>query len=97
MEARYLVHDNFVLILAARRHGESKASDKALLTHHIGISSALLVLHYYIAHGREAGICVNVMFMLMNSTTPILNLRWYFRTLVSKERGATLAAAGPES
>ncbi len=79
IEAGYLVQDAIVLLLEARLHGGAKRLDKTLMTHHIGIGSALLILHYYIARGREAGIYVIVMFLLMNSSTPILNMRWYLR------------------
>ena len=32
------------------------------------------------------------MFLLMNSSTPVLNLRWYLRTYAQKNRRAILAA-----
>lgn len=57
------------------RHG-----DKTLLFHHVGIALALLVLHYYIHQDRDRGIYIIVQFLLMNSSTPILNLRWWLRT-----------------
>ena len=80
LEAGYLLQDSVALLLDARTNGGySKALDKTLLTHHVGIGTALLVLHYYIARGREAGIYIIVMFLLMNSSTPVLNLRWYLR------------------
>ena len=93
IEAGYLVQDIVVLLIEARLHGgRSWKLDKTLLTHHIGIGSALLLLHYYIARGREAGIYVIVMFLLMNSSTPILNLRWYLRTFAPQRRAAILSA-----
>ena len=93
IEAGYLVQDIVVLLIEARLHGAgSWRLDKTLLTHHIGIGSALLLLHYYIARGREAGIYVIVMFLLMNSSTPILNLRWYLRTFAPQRRAAILLA-----
>ena len=93
IEAGYLVQDTVVLLIEARLHGRGRwRLDKTLLTHHIGIGSALLLLHYYIARGREAGIYVIVMFLLMNSSTPILNLRWYLRTFAPQRRAAILLA-----
>lgn len=95
IEAGYLIQDAVVLLIEARLHGGgSKRLDKTLLTHHIGIGSALLLLHYYIARGREVGIYVIVMFLLMNSSTPILNLRWYLRTFAPRRRVAILLADG---
>ncbi|MCJ1278848.1 hypothetical protein MMC21_006667 [Puttea exsequens] len=92
IEAGYLLSDTVALLREARAHGGMKALDKTLLTHHVGIGTALLVLHYYIARGRETGIYIIVMFLLMNSSTPILNLRWYLRTYARKNRRAILAA-----
>ncbi|KAL9130773.1 MAG: hypothetical protein Q9217_001121 [Psora testacea] len=93
IEAGYLLQDSIALILEARAHGGAKqALDKTLLTHHVGIGTALLVLHYYIARGREAGIYVIIMFLLMNSSTPVLNLRWYLRTFARHRRRLIILA-----
>lgn len=95
IEAGYLIQDAVVLIIEANLHGVGrKGLDKTLMTHHIGIGSALLLLHYYIARGRELGIYVIVMFLLMNSSTPILNLRWYLRTFAPQRKAAILMADG---
>ncbi|KAL8918390.1 MAG: hypothetical protein Q9172_005449 [Xanthocarpia lactea] len=86
IECGYLVQDTVAILLQAgldARAGGGKSTrllDKTLLTHHIGIGTALLVLHYYIAHGRERGIYIILQFLLMNASTPVLNLRWYLRT-----------------
>ena len=92
IEAGYLIQDTIALLLESRLHGGRKSLDRTLLIHHAGIGSALLVLHYYIARGREAGIYVIVMFLLMNASTPILNLRWYLRTFHRSRRRALFAA-----
>ncbi|KAI4140415.1 MAG: hypothetical protein LQ341_003846 [Variospora aurantia] len=55
-------------------------ADKTLLAHHIGIALALLVFHYYVHQDRDRGIYIIVQFLLMNSSTPVLNLRWWLRT-----------------
>lgn len=95
IEAGYLLQDVIVLLVEAKLHGAGGPGlDKTLMTHHLGIGSALLVLHYYIARGREVGIYVIVMFLLMNSSTPILNLRWYLRTFASQRKAALLLADG---
>lgn len=93
IEAGYLIQDIVVLLIEARQHGGgSRKLDKTLLTHHIGIGSALLLLHYYIARGREVGIYVIVMLLLMNSSTPLLNLRWYLRRFAPQRRAAIVLA-----
>ncbi|KAL8712192.1 MAG: hypothetical protein Q9220_003626 [cf. Caloplaca sp. 1 TL-2023] len=93
IEAGYLVQDTIALLWATRLHKSGNASlDKTLMTHHVGIGTALLVLHYYIARGSEVGIYVIVMFLLMNSSTPILNLRWYLKTYHRGRRRTLLAA-----
>ena len=94
IEAGYLLQDVFVLLHEARLHGgvSPKRLDKTLMTHHVGIGSALLILHYYISRGREAGIYVIVMFLLMNSSTPVLNLRWYLRNFRPERKKSILVA-----
>ncbi len=91
-ETGYLMFDTFALIKEARLQGGGRALDKTLLTHHLTIGSALLCLHYYIAQGRESGIYVIVLLLLMNSSTPILNLRWYLRNYARGRKTAILAA-----
>jgi hypothetical protein len=78
IETGYLIQDTVALLLQHYYLKDPKL-EKVLLLHHIGISSALATLQYYIAHGWEIGIYVIVMFLLMNSSTPLLNLRWYLR------------------
>ena len=93
IEAGYLIQDIAVLLIEARVHGSIiQRLDKTLMTHHIGIGSALLYLQYYIARDREVGIYIIVMFLLMNSSTPFLNLRWYLRTFAPQKRARILMA-----
>lgn len=89
LEAGYLISDTFALLLQARLH---HTLDKTLLTHHALIGSALLLLQYYIARGREAGIYIIVQFLLMNASTPFLNLRWYLRNYSPEWRMTRLLA-----
>lgn len=77
-EMGYLVQDTVILILAARlRARDAGGRGKSLVKeinwrvlgwHHAGLSSALGVLQWYIAQGREKGIMVILMFMLMNAS-----------------------------
>lgn len=96
IEAGYLVQDTFTLLYLARLQGKNNNGrwwrnlDKTLATHHITIGTALLVLQYYIARNREAGIYIIVQFLLMNSSTPVLNLRWYLRFFAKGKRKAIL-------
>ena len=95
IEAGYLVQDTFALLYLARLQGQNgvrRNLDKTLVTHHITIGIALLILQYYIACNREAGIYIIVQFLLMNSSTPVLNLRWYLRNFARQERKAVLLA-----
>lgn len=82
VETGYLLQDTVILMLEAklRSHGGAINVDKTMLTHHLGIGTALLILQYYIARGRERGIYIIVQFLLMNASTPMLNLRWYIKT-----------------
>ena len=88
IECGYLIQDTLALLLSAKLHNKAGLKgtlDKTLLAHHIGIGAALVVLQYYIARGRERGIYIIVQFLLMNASTPVLNLRWYLRNF-SPER-----------
>lgn len=93
VECGYLLQDTISLLREARlRHrlvqptskptlrSVCQYADNTLLFHHISIALALLVLHYYIHRDRDRGIYIIVQFLLMNSSTPILNLRWWLRT-----------------
>lgn len=93
IECSYLLQDTISLLREARLRSRIaqpsqkqttrsllRHADKILLTHHIGIALALLVLQYYIHEGRERGIYIIVQFLLMNGSTPFLNLRWWLRT-----------------
>ena len=93
LETGYLVSDTFALLLCPRfPNGKSQALDKVLLTHHTLIGTALLVLQYYIARGREKGIYIIVRFLLMNASTPFLNLRWFLRQYRGQRKELILSA-----
>ncbi|KAL8645714.1 MAG: hypothetical protein Q9226_007174 [Calogaya cf. arnoldii] len=93
LECGYLLQDTISLLREAHLrhrlvHPSSRATlrsivrfaDRTLLFHHVSIATALLVLHHYIHQDRDRGIYIIVQFLLMNSSTPILNLRWWLRT-----------------
>lgn len=77
-EMGYLVQDVMILILAARlRARDAGGRGRSLVKeinwtvlgwHHAGLSSALGVLQWYIARGREKGIMVILILMLMNAS-----------------------------
>ncbi len=62
-----------------------------LLTHHLTLAPALLLLHHRITQNRESGIHIIIQFLLMNASTPLLNLRWYLRTFAPSRKRAILA------
>ncbi|KAI4195562.1 MAG: hypothetical protein LQ350_007138 [Teloschistes chrysophthalmus] len=105
-ECGYLLQDTFALVWEARRRSRLAGSktdlpllrmilahaDKTLLTHHVGIGIALLILQHYIHGGRERGIHIIVQLVLMNSSTPLLNIRWWLRTYHPNQRMLCLAS-----
>lgn len=75
-EMGYLLQDAVTLILAARLRARARGGNglvkeinwRVMGWHHAGLSSALAVLQWYIARGREKGIMVVLMLMLMNAS-----------------------------
>lgn len=74
-EMGYLVQDAVILILAARLRARGRGKGlvkeinwRVLGWHHAGLSSALAVLQWYISSGREKGIMVILMLMLINAS-----------------------------
>jgi hypothetical protein len=75
-ELGYLVQDSVILVLAARLRAQEgpvrrlvkEINWRVLGWHHVGLSSALALLQWYIARGREKGIMVILMLMLMNAS-----------------------------
>jgi len=95
IECGYLIQDSLALILSERLYNKAGIRgtlDKTLLTHHVGIGAALLILYLYIHQGREKGIYIIVQFLLMNASTLILNLRWYIRTFKADWKTARVLA-----
>ena len=84
-ETGYLLQDTVILLLGARLR--SQQSDTrltkeinwwVLVWHHGGLSIALATLQWYIARGKEKGVLVIIMLMLMNASTPVGTFHWYF-------------------
>jgi len=83
-ETGYLLQDTLILLLGARLQSQQRNTRlvkevnwRVLLWHHGGLSVALAVLQWYIAHGREKGVLVIVMLVVMNASTPVGTLHWY--------------------
>ncbi|KAK5021103.1 hypothetical protein BJ546DRAFT_982129 [Cryomyces antarcticus] len=77
LETGYLIQDAVILLLGARLRVKAKGTTgrlakeinwRVLGWHHAGLSAALGVLQWYIARGREKGILVIVMLLLMNAS-----------------------------
>lgn len=75
LECAYLVQDTVVLLLGAqlrsRQHGTSLVKEinwRLVGWHHCGLAAAFGVLQWYIARGKEKGMLVILMLMLMNAS-----------------------------
>ncbi|MCJ1395100.1 hypothetical protein MMC18_007981 [Xylographa bjoerkii] len=88
LETGYLLSDSLILLysvrLARSNHAAAKSKQRLvglnmrhLAYHHAGLSAALLYLQWYIYRGRERGVLVIVMMMLMNASSPFGTLRWW--------------------
>lgn len=82
LETAYLLQDSAILFYASKLHRRAGGSTKGLnirhlAYHHGGLSAALGLLQLYIAQGREKGILIVVMMMLMNASSPCGTLRWF--------------------
>lgn len=82
LETAYLLQDSVILFYASKLHQRAGGSTKGLNIrhlgyHHGGLSAALGLLQVYIAQGREKGILIVVMMMLMNASSPFGTLRWF--------------------
>ena len=82
LETAYLLQDSVVLFYASRIPSRAGSRTKGLniphlAWHHAGLCAALGLLQVYIAQGREKGILIIVMMMLMNASSPFGTLRWF--------------------
>jgi hypothetical protein len=82
LETAYLLQDSVVLFYASRLPSCAGLRTKGLnithlAWHHAGLCTALGLLQVYIAQGREKGILIIVMMMLINASSPFGTLRWF--------------------
>ena len=68
LEAGYLAHDTVALLVGASKQGGMGQIDPVMMTHHVGIGTALAILQWYIRKGKERGVLIIVMFLLMNAS-----------------------------
>jgi hypothetical protein len=97
-ETAYLIYDTYALVRASRSRSNIPSNSAALcqvakdspvaLVHHVLLASALLVLHGFIAAGKEKGIWVITAFLLMNSSTPLMHARWWSHRRYGKPNAA---------
>ncbi|KAF2240555.1 hypothetical protein BU26DRAFT_512034 [Trematosphaeria pertusa] len=97
-ETVYLLYDTCFMVYASRKRNKLNTNAAGLrlvakespviLAHHILLASAFLVLQSYIVVGKEKGLWVITAFMLMNSSNPLMHLRWYIRQRTGKPSNA---------
>lgn len=76
IETGYLLQDSLILFIGARlraRHAQTRRLRGdlypwVLAWHHGGIGGALCMLQWYIARGKEKGVLIIIMFLLMNAS-----------------------------
>ncbi|MCJ1404891.1 hypothetical protein MMC11_008117 [Xylographa trunciseda] len=99
LETGYLLSDSLILLycvqLARSNHVAAKSKQRLvglnmrhLAYHHAGLSAALLYLQWYIYQGREKGVLVIIMMMLMNASSPFGTLRWWLVNFRSEKKTA---------
>lgn len=101
-ETGYLIYDTFMLVQGARTNRPSAGfAEKALsaakrnpaiFAHHTLLAAAFLALQAYIVRGRERGIWVILVFMLMNASNPVMHARWWARTSAAAQKSSSRTA-----
>ncbi|MCJ1290018.1 hypothetical protein MMC34_001553 [Xylographa carneopallida] len=102
-ETGYLLSDSLILLYSVRLARRSSITAKSkqrlvglnmrhLAYHHAGLSAALLYLQWYIYQGREKGVLVIALMMLMNASSPFGTVRWWLLNFRS-ERTTAIAFA----
>ncbi|MCJ1478770.1 hypothetical protein MMC13_007454 [Lambiella insularis] len=97
-ETGYLLSDSLILLYSVRLIRNTYSTTKShpkltglnmrhLAYHHVGLSAALLYLQWYIYHGREKGVLVIIMMMLMNASSPFGTLRWWLINFDGSKKG----------
>jgi len=95
LETAYLLQDSLILFYASKLHRRADGTTKGLnikhlAYHHAGLSVALGILQVYIAQGREKGVLIIVMMMLMNASSPWGTLRSFLVTFKPDARRAIM-------
>lgn len=88
-ETGYLLYDTWAMVHYSHPQTKDRgfaqsiatvaSAEPAVFGHHVLLSSAFLYLQYYIHQGRERGIWIIAAFLLMNASSPVMHLRWWFR------------------
>ena len=78
LETAYLLYDTFALVL-------SRQKDPVMVGHHLAFLVALGSLQVYIARGRERGVWIILVLLLMNASNPLLHYRWWRRRCTGKQ------------
>lgn len=88
-ETAYLLFDTWFMIYATKKRMGLSSNAAALrvvakkspdiLAHHVLLASAFLYLQSYIVAGKERGLWIITAFILMNSSSPVMHLRWWLR------------------
>ena len=91
LETAYLLQDSVILLYASRLHRRAGGGTKGLNIKHLayhygGLIAALGALQIHIAQGREKGVLIVVMMMLMNASSPCGTLRWFLVNFKSDAR-----------
>ena len=86
LETGYLLQDFLILIWALRLHRQARGKGskplkglniRHLAWHHSFLVCGLSILQWYIARGKEKGLVIIIMMLLMNASSPIGTFRWY--------------------
>ncbi|PWN87264.1 hypothetical protein FA10DRAFT_269838 [Acaromyces ingoldii] len=77
IEAGYLLQDTAISYLADSRY--KIRFTRLMKLHHVVLGSLLTLFLEFARRKRERGVFFVEMFLLMNASTPLLNLRWFLR------------------
>ena len=88
-ETGYMLYDTWSMVHSTQSDHSLKGfarsavglarTQPALLAHHVVLSCAFLRLQQYIYSGRERGIWIILVLLLMNASNPFLHGRWWAR------------------
>ena len=102
-ETGYMLYDTWSMIHSAQSdhslQGFAKSAvglartQPGLLAHHVVLSCLFLRLQQYVYMGRERGIRIILVFLLMNASNPVLHGRWWARKQGRSTRDLDLAFA----